>query len=135
MGINGAKEARRLLELCVEAGVNLVDTANFYSQGRSEEILGEALENQDRLYDKIELLVEIAEGYAVSAAEVALAWLLTRPAISSLIIGARTEDQLHTNLRCVDLKLSQQDIEKLEAISRPGSFTHTGISDLWRRRA
>jgi aryl-alcohol dehydrogenase-like predicted oxidoreductase len=77
------------------------------------------IENQERLYDKIELLIEIAEGYAVSAAEVALAWLLTRPAISSLIIGARTEDQLRTNLHCVDLKLSQQDIERLEAISRP----------------
>lgn len=60
-----------------------------------------------------------AEGYAVSAAEVALAWLLTRPAISSLIIGGRTEDQLRTNLRCVDLKLSKQDVERLEAISRP----------------
>jgi aryl-alcohol dehydrogenase-like predicted oxidoreductase len=288
-GSTDAKEARRLLELCVEAGVNLVDTANFYSQGRSEEILGEALaelrpqlliaskvrfamgpgpndeglsrhhiiaqceaslrrlrtdwidlyqmhewdgitpldetleafdslvragkvryvgisnfagwqlmktisvaranhyirpvtqqiyysletrdaeyelipasidqkigilvwsplaggllsgkyrrgknpsgggrhlndwhvppiENRDRLYDKIELLVKIAEGYAVSAAEVALAWLLTRPAISSLIIGARTEDQLRINLRCVDFKLSQHDIERLEAISRP----------------
>ena len=42
-GNTGVDEARRLLDRCLDAGVNLVDTANTYSQGRSEEILGEAL--------------------------------------------------------------------------------------------
>ena len=77
------------------------------------------IENKDKLYDKIEVLLEVAKGHGVSAAEVALAWLLTRPAISSVIIGARTEEQLRTNLGCVRLQLSQADIHKLEAISRP----------------
>jgi aryl-alcohol dehydrogenase-like predicted oxidoreductase len=39
-------EARRMLDLCLEAGVNLIDTADGYSQGRSEEILGEALKGR-----------------------------------------------------------------------------------------
>ena len=39
----GVAEARRLIDVCVDGGVNLFDTANMYSLGRSEEILGEAL--------------------------------------------------------------------------------------------
>ncbi|MGH6809017.1 MAG: aldo/keto reductase, partial [Ensifer adhaerens] len=39
----GVAEARRLVDCCIEGGVNLFDTANMYSFGRSEEILGEAL--------------------------------------------------------------------------------------------
>ncbi len=39
-------EARRLLDICFEAGINLFDTANVYSEGRSEEILGEALKGR-----------------------------------------------------------------------------------------
>jgi aryl-alcohol dehydrogenase-like predicted oxidoreductase len=42
--------ARRPLDICLDAGVNLIDSANAYSEGRSEEILGEALEGRrDRL--------------------------------------------------------------------------------------
>src|ERR1035437_1018143 len=43
MGNVQAEEARRQLEICVEAGVNVVDTADIYSFGKSEEVLGEAL--------------------------------------------------------------------------------------------
>ena len=39
----GVTEARRLIDCCIDGGVNLFDTANMYSLGRSEEILGEAL--------------------------------------------------------------------------------------------
>src|SRR5579884_1404755 len=42
-GAADVEEARRLLGLCQDAGVNLVDTADIYSQGLSEEILGKAL--------------------------------------------------------------------------------------------
>ena len=48
-GSTDVAEARRLLDICFEAGVNLFDTANVYSQGRSEEVLGEALKgNRDK---------------------------------------------------------------------------------------
>ena len=53
------------------------------------------------------MLIQIAEGRGVSAAEVALAWLLGRPGVTSLVVGARTEDQLRTNLRAADLALSR----------------------------
>ena len=43
----GVAEARRLVDLCIDGGINLFDTANMYSTGRSEEILGEVLEGRD----------------------------------------------------------------------------------------
>src|SRR3954452_3420746 len=46
VGRLGVDDCRRQLDLCLDAGVNLVDTANVYSQGASEEIVGEALEGR-----------------------------------------------------------------------------------------
>src|SRR3712207_9143081 len=46
MGSVQVDEARRLVDLCLDAGVNLFDTADVYSQGASEEILGQALGNR-----------------------------------------------------------------------------------------
>lgn len=43
MGETQLDEARRLVDICLDAGVNLFDIADVYSQGRSEEILGQAL--------------------------------------------------------------------------------------------
>jgi aryl-alcohol dehydrogenase-like predicted oxidoreductase len=75
--------------------------------------------DQEQLYDTIEVLVEIGEGHGVSAAQVALAWLLDRPGIVSLIVGARTEEQLADNLGAVDLELSDGERGRLEELSRP----------------
>ena len=60
----------------------------------------------EQLLDTIEVLVEIGEGHGVSAAQVALAWLLGRPGVVSLIIGARTDEQLEDNLAAADLQLT-----------------------------
>jgi len=75
--------------------------------------------DEDRLYDTIEVLVEIADGHGVSAAQVALAWLLGRPSVSSVIVGARTDEQLADNLRAAELKLSDEERARLEEVSRP----------------
>ena len=75
--------------------------------------------DEDRLYDTIEALLEIADGYGVSAAQVALAWLLTRPTVSSVIVGARTDEQLADNLNAANLTLSPDEIGRLEQVSRP----------------
>ncbi|MGI8715992.1 MAG: aldo/keto reductase [Solirubrobacteraceae bacterium] len=75
--------------------------------------------DEDRLYDTIDVLVEVAEAHGVSAAQVALAWLLTRPTISSVIVGARTDEQLADNLKAADLKLSDEARRRLEEVSRP----------------
>jgi aryl-alcohol dehydrogenase-like predicted oxidoreductase len=75
--------------------------------------------DEDKLYDTIETLVEIASGRGVSAAQVALAWLLVRPAISSVIVGARTDEQLADNLAAATLELTSDEQAQLEAVSRP----------------
>jgi len=75
--------------------------------------------NQEQVYDIIEALVEIGEGHGVSAAQVALAWLLDRPGVVSVIVGARTEEQLADNLGAADLELSDGERDRLEELSRP----------------
>lgn len=45
-GATDDREARHLLEICIDAGINTVDTANAYSNGRAEEILGVAIEGR-----------------------------------------------------------------------------------------
>src|ERR1700685_1074698 len=62
--------------------------------------------DEDKLYDTIEALVEVADGRGVSAAQVALAWLLGRPSVSSIVVGARTDEQLANNLEGAALTLS-----------------------------
>jgi aryl-alcohol dehydrogenase-like predicted oxidoreductase len=73
--------------------------------------------DEDKLYDTIEVLVEIADGHGVSAAQVALAWLLGRPAVTSLVIGARTSEQLADNLAAAELTLSEDERARLDEVS------------------
>ncbi|MCB8876624.1 aldo/keto reductase [Acidisoma silvae] len=74
--------------------------------------------DEAKLYDTIEVLVAIAASRGVSAAEVALAWLLGRPAVTTVVIGARTEAQLKTNLGAADLKLTEDERAQLDAVSQ-----------------
>ena len=73
----------------------------------------------DALYDTVDALVEIGEAHGVSAAQVAIAWLLGRPAVSSVIVGARTDDQLADNLAAAELQLSDEERARLDAVSAP----------------
>jgi aryl-alcohol dehydrogenase-like predicted oxidoreductase len=75
--------------------------------------------DEDKLYDTIEVLVAIAEERGVPAAQVALAWILARPGVSSVIVGARTEQQLAANLAAAELELTSAEHARLEAVSRP----------------
>ncbi len=75
--------------------------------------------DEDALYDTIDVLVEVAAARGVSAAQVALAWLLTRPSVSSVVIGARTDQQLADNLKSVELELTDDELHRLEEVSRP----------------
>jgi aryl-alcohol dehydrogenase-like predicted oxidoreductase len=75
--------------------------------------------DEEKLLDTIEVLVEIGEAHGVSAAQVALAWLMGRPGVVSLIIGARNDEQLEDNLAAADLKLSDDERARLEEVSRP----------------
>lgn len=75
--------------------------------------------DQGRLYDIVEVLVAVAEEHGVSAAQVALAWTIARPGISTVIIGARTTEQLEDNLAAAELRLTAEQTARLEEVSRP----------------
>lgn len=77
------------------------------------------IHNEDKLYDTIDVVVEISKAHGVSAAQVALAYLLGRPGVTSIVIGARTEAQLADNLAAANLKLTPEERQRLDQVSAP----------------
>ncbi len=75
--------------------------------------------DEDALYDVVDVLVDVAEARGVPAAQVALAWLLERPGVTSVIVGARTDSQLADNLAAVELELTAEERARLDAVSAP----------------
>lgn len=63
----------------------------------------------------------VAQSRGVPMAQVALGWLLSRPVVSSVILGARTTTQLVDNLGAVDLELGEVELAALDAASDPGA--------------
>jgi len=77
------------------------------------------IRDEDRLWAIVDTLVGIAEARGVSGAQVALAWLLGRPAVTSVIIGGRTEAQLKDNLAAAELVLTAEERARLDKVSAP----------------
>jgi aryl-alcohol dehydrogenase-like predicted oxidoreductase len=77
------------------------------------------IHNEEQLYNIIDLLVELGETHKVSPAQVALAYLLGRPGVTSLVIGARTEEQLADNLAAANVRLAPQEQARLDKASAP----------------
>jgi aryl-alcohol dehydrogenase-like predicted oxidoreductase len=75
--------------------------------------------DNDRGWGIIDALGRVAARREATHASVALAWLLARPEVSSVIVGARTVAQLQDNLAALSVKLSPEDIKELDAASRP----------------
>ena len=75
--------------------------------------------DQETLYDTVEVLLAIGARRGVSAAQVALAYLIGKPAVTSLVIGARTTEQLTDNLAAADLVLSPEERDQLDKASAP----------------
>ena len=73
----------------------------------------------DRTWHVIDAVQKIAEERGVSMAEVALAWVTARPAVSSTILGARTVTQLQANLRAAGLQLTAAQTAALDTASNP----------------
>jgi diketogulonate reductase-like aldo/keto reductase len=71
-------------------------------------------------YRVVDALKEVAAHHGASPARVAISWVLSRPAVSSVIVAARKAEQLEDNIRAVDLRLSDDDVRLLDAASDPG---------------
>jgi aryl-alcohol dehydrogenase-like predicted oxidoreductase len=73
--------------------------------------------NDDHVYEVVDALDEIANETGKSVAQIALNWLLQRPTVSNVIIGARNEEQLRQNLGAVGWNLTAAQVAKLDAAS------------------
>jgi aryl-alcohol dehydrogenase-like predicted oxidoreductase len=74
--------------------------------------------NKDRAWDCIDVMRPIAEARGVSVAQIALAWLLHQPQVTSVIIGAKRPEQLADNLAATDVRLNAEELHKLDECSR-----------------
>jgi aryl-alcohol dehydrogenase-like predicted oxidoreductase len=73
--------------------------------------------DKERAYDIVDAMREVAEAHGVSVARVALAWLLSRKGVMSVIIGAKTVEQLNDNLAAGDLRLTPEELARLDEVS------------------
>jgi aryl-alcohol dehydrogenase-like predicted oxidoreductase len=98
--------------------------------------------DKDRAWNVIDVMTPIAQAHGCSPARVALAWLLSKQVVTSVIVGAKRLSQLQDNIAAVDLQLSADEIAKLDAVSElppeyPGWMLETqgadrmGPVDLW----
>jgi len=83
----------------------------------------------DRLYDVVDALDAVAAETGRTVPQLALRWLLQRPMIASVIIGARDEAQLRANLAAVDFTLTPEQMARLDAASDV-----TPAYPYWRQR-
>ena len=73
--------------------------------------------DKGRAFDCIDVMRKIGQAHNVSVARVALGWLLSKPVVSAIIIGAKNEEQLKDNLAVSDLKLSASELAELDKVS------------------
>ena len=73
--------------------------------------------DKDRAWKCVEVMREVGDAHGASVARVALAWLLAKPAVMSIIIGAKTIEQLDDNLAAVDLTLTPEEVARLDEVS------------------
>jgi aryl-alcohol dehydrogenase-like predicted oxidoreductase len=73
----------------------------------------------DKTYDLLDEVTRVAKAQETTVARVALAWVQSRPQVTSTIIGARTQKQLEDNLGALDVKLSPAQTAKLDELSKP----------------
>ncbi|ARP94519.1 aldo/keto reductase [Bordetella genomosp. 13] len=101
--------------------------------------------DKERAWNVIDAMHPIAAAHGCSPARIALAWLLSKPVVTSVLVGAKRLDQLEDNIAAVDITLSDEEIRQLDAISElppeyPGWMLATqgadrfGPIDLWNGR-
>ena len=127
------EEEREMIPLCVEEGVGLIPWSPL-ARGRLARTTPSAIEGTPRadtdqyavdMYDSpsdndvIAAVRKVAEEAGVKPAEASLAWLLSRPGVVAPIIGATKVEHLETAVRALDVRLTDDQIETLEAPYRP----------------
>ena len=129
------EEEREMIPLCVDEGVGIIPWSPL-ARGRLARTTPSPAEGTTRagndqyavdLYDSpsdndvIDATRTVAQEAGVKPAEVALSWLLSRPGVAAPIIGATKVEHLETAVKSLDLELTDEQIELLEAPYRPHS--------------
>jgi aryl-alcohol dehydrogenase-like predicted oxidoreductase len=102
------------------------------------------LVDKERTWNILDVMSPIAKAHGCSAARLALAWLLAKPAVTSVIIGAKRPDQLKDNLAAMELTLTLDELKQLDeasalALEYPGwvlpfqGADRLGPADRWER--
>jgi aryl-alcohol dehydrogenase-like predicted oxidoreductase len=74
--------------------------------------------NKERAWNIIDVMGPIAKAHECSSAQVALAWILSKPVVTSVLMGAKRVDQLKDNLAAIHLKLTQDELKSLDEASQ-----------------
>jgi aryl-alcohol dehydrogenase-like predicted oxidoreductase len=74
--------------------------------------------NKEKAFDIIDVMEPIAQSKNVSVAQIALAWLLHQPVVTTVIIGAKRMEQLEENLKAIDVTFTEDELNKLNEVSK-----------------
>jgi aryl-alcohol dehydrogenase-like predicted oxidoreductase len=90
--------------------------------------------DKERTWKILDAMAPIAKAHGCSPARISLAWLLTKPVVTSVILGAKRLDQLQDNLAAAELKLTKEEIKQLDEVSTlppeyPGWMLSTQSAD------
>jgi aryl-alcohol dehydrogenase-like predicted oxidoreductase len=102
--------------------------------------------DKERAWNVLDAIAPIAKAHQCSPARIALAWLLSKPAVTSVIVGAKRREQLDDDLAAIDVNLTEEEIKALDQVSAlppeyPGWMLATqradrfGPMDLWGDKA
>ena len=129
--IAGRDIEREIAPMAINEGISIMPwspLAGGFLSGkytRTNEIAGDSRRdsfdfppiNKERAYDIIDIMITIGKIHNVTAAQVALAWVLKQPGITSVIIGAKNTLQLNDNLSAINLTLSNEELTLLNQVS------------------
>ena len=87
------------------------------SESRLNQLEAPGTVDEERLYRIVDVLFEIAGQRGVPPAQVALNWVMSKPLVDTVIIGARNEEQLRANLAAADWWLTAEEIARLDEVS------------------
>jgi len=128
------EEEREMIPFCIDQGVGLIPWSplarGFFGGNRSRQGGGETVRAQTDDYAKamyyreedftiVERAWEVAKEHNASGPQIALAWMLNKPHISAPIIGASKLEHLDQSIAALEIKLTQEEIKRLEEFYRP----------------
>lgn len=130
------EEEREMIPLCIDQGIGLIPWSpmarGFLAGNRkrggggdteraNNDPFGDSMYFRDEDFNVVDCVAEIAKERGVSQSQIALAWVLNKPFIHSPIIGSTKMDHLDQAIAALDIKLSEDEMKKLEEPYRPHS--------------